>query len=139
MAPVGIGLAFFITELFSLYWTGGSLNPARSFGPDVVLRTFNGYHWIYWVGPCLGAALAAGFYKFIKFLEYETVLGPEDGSEATVSTAAAAAEPTTTMGALGNDGQKKEGHEMIVEGTGLGDLMTHNAPSNVSCLFPVTH
>lgn len=49
LAPVGIGLALFIAELSSAYYTGGSLNPARSFGPCVVLHVFPGYHWIYWV------------------------------------------------------------------------------------------
>ncbi|BGO90627.1 hypothetical protein NBRC10512v2_002880 [Rhodotorula toruloides] len=78
LAPIGIGLALFVAELVGVYYTGGSLNPARSFGPAVVLRSFDGYHWIYWVGPFLGTLLAAGFYKFIKYLEYETVLGPEE-------------------------------------------------------------
>lgn len=31
-----------------VYYTGGSLNPARSFGPCVASATFEGYHWIYW-------------------------------------------------------------------------------------------
>jgi len=38
-----------------------------------VAHTFNGYHWIYWVGPGLGAIVAVGFYKLVKMLEYETV------------------------------------------------------------------
>ncbi len=45
LAPVGVGLGFFIAELMGLYWTGGSLNPARSFGPCVVNRSFEEYHW----------------------------------------------------------------------------------------------
>lgn len=73
IAPVGIGLSLFIAELTGVFFTGGSLNPARSFGPAVVNREFSGYHWIYWVGPVLGSIIAAGFYKFIKILEYETV------------------------------------------------------------------
>jgi hypothetical protein len=43
IAPVGIGLALFVAELFGVYYTGGSLNPARSFGPAVVLRDFSDY------------------------------------------------------------------------------------------------
>jgi aquaporin related protein len=43
IAPVGIGLALFVAELFGVYYTGGSLNPARSFGPAVVLRDFSSY------------------------------------------------------------------------------------------------
>ncbi|KAI9884023.1 MAG: hypothetical protein M1823_004187 [Watsoniomyces obsoletus] len=78
LAPVGIGLALFIAELTGVYYTGGSLNPARSFGPAVVSREFVGYHWIYWLGPVLGALIAAGFYKFVKVLEYETANPGQD-------------------------------------------------------------
>ena len=84
IAPIGIGLALFVAELLGVYYTGGSLNPARSFGPSVVLRTFTGYRgspccfgesmlmvdWIYWVGPILGAIIAAGFYKMLVSHRY---------------------------------------------------------------------
>ncbi|KAF2828004.1 aquaporin [Ophiobolus disseminans] len=73
IAPVGIGLSLFVAELMGVFYTGGSVNPARSFGPCVVTHTFNSYHWIYWVGPVLGALLASTFYMFVKALEYETV------------------------------------------------------------------
>jgi aquaporin related protein len=66
IAPVGIGLSLFVAELMGVYYTGGSVNPARSFGPAVVTHTFASYHWIYWVGPILGAILASAFYMFIK-------------------------------------------------------------------------
>ena len=71
LAPVGIGLALFVAELLGVYYTGGSLNPARSFGPAVVTRDFPGYHWIYWLGPFMGAGIAAGYYWFAKALNYE--------------------------------------------------------------------
>jgi aquaporin related protein len=58
--------------VLAVYWTGGSLNPARSFGPNVVLGKFDREHWIYWVGPALGALLAVLLYRLIKILEYET-------------------------------------------------------------------
>jgi len=73
IAPVGIGLSLFVAELMGVFYTGGSVNPARSFGPAVVDRSFSSYHWIYWVGPVLGALLASAFYLFVKALEYETV------------------------------------------------------------------
>ena len=57
------------------------MNPARSFGPAVVLGTFPGYHWIYWLGPCLGSILAVGFYRFVKVLEYETANPGQDFNE----------------------------------------------------------
>lgn len=64
-----------------VYFTGGSVNPARSFGPAVVSHTFSSYHWIYWVGPILGALLASAFYKFIKMLEYETANPGQDRAQ----------------------------------------------------------
>jgi aquaporin related protein len=96
IAPVGIGLALFIAEMVGVYYTGGSLNPARSFGPCVVTRTFDSEHWIYCksssfladngsliirigVGPFLGTILAVFFYKFIKILEYEMANPGQDG------------------------------------------------------------
>ncbi|KAI9819115.1 MAG: hypothetical protein M1827_007271 [Pycnora praestabilis] len=81
IAPVGIGLALFIAELTGVFYTGGSLNPARSFGPAVANKSFPGYHWIYWLGPALGALIASGFYKFIKMLEYETANPGQDLDE----------------------------------------------------------
>jgi aquaporin related protein len=66
-----------------VFFTGGSLNPARSFGPAVVNSSFVHYHWIYWLGPTLGSIVAAGFYKFIKILEYETANPDQDAANNT--------------------------------------------------------
>jgi aquaporin related protein len=71
---------FKLTNFPGVFFTGGSLNPARSFGPAVVNRHFTGYHWIYWIGPLLGALLASGFFKFIKMLEYETANPDAEGT-----------------------------------------------------------
>ncbi|KAF1841548.1 aquaporin [Cucurbitaria berberidis CBS 394.84] len=80
IAPIGIGLALFVAEMAGVYFTGGSLNPARSFGPAVVLRSFPSYHWIYWLGPLLGAIVAVFFYRLIKALEYETANPGAEGN-----------------------------------------------------------
>jgi aquaporin related protein len=66
-----------------VFFTGGSLNPARSFGPAVINSSFVHYHWIYWLGPTLGSIVAAGFYKFIKILEYETANPDQDAANNT--------------------------------------------------------
>ncbi|MCJ1290230.1 hypothetical protein MMC34_001766 [Xylographa carneopallida] len=87
IAPVGIGLALFIAELVGVFWTGGSLNPARSFGPPVVTHSFHGYHWIYWVGPLSGTILAVLFYKLIKALEYESANPDPEAATAVIQTA----------------------------------------------------
>jgi len=65
--PIHIGLSLFIAELCSVYFTGGSLNPARSFGPAVVVG-FTGYHWIYWLGPFLGSGVGSGAYALINWV-----------------------------------------------------------------------
>jgi glycerol uptake facilitator-like aquaporin len=38
--------------------TGAALNPARAFGPALVAMDWHG-HLAYWIGPLLGAAVAA--------------------------------------------------------------------------------
>lgn len=81
IAPVGIGLALFIAELCGVYYTGGSLNPARSLGPCIVTNTYDSTHWIYWLGPAIGCLFAIGFYKFIKILEYEMANPGQDGDD----------------------------------------------------------
>jgi len=60
-----------LTVQTGVYYTGASLNPARSFGPAAASRTFETYHWIYWIGPFLGALLAAAYYGFVKYMNYE--------------------------------------------------------------------
>ncbi|KAK7523164.1 aquaporin-like protein [Phyllosticta citriasiana] len=80
VAPVGIGLALFTIHLATVYYTGSSVNPARSFGPCVVNGKFDSEHWIYWVGPALGALLAYLFFTFLKMLEYETANPGQDAA-----------------------------------------------------------
>ncbi|ORY65115.1 aquaporin-like protein [Pseudomassariella vexata] len=82
IAPIGIGLALFVAEIPGVYFTGGSLNPARSFGCAVAARSFPGYHWIYWFGPLMGAVVAAGFYRFVKRCHYEEANPGQDDSTA---------------------------------------------------------
>ncbi|KKY27144.1 putative major intrinsic protein [Diplodia seriata] len=96
LAPIGIGLALFVAELPGVYFTGGSLNPARSFGPDVVLGHFDGYHWIYWVGPGLGSIMAVVMYRLIKSLEYETANPGQDFDENEIKAFQPARDPPST-------------------------------------------
>jgi len=63
-APIAIGFAVFMANISGIPIDGCSVNPTRSFGPAVV-SAINGNttafkdHWVFWVGPLTGAALAA--------------------------------------------------------------------------------
>lgn len=72
IAPLAIGFTVLAAIIVGAPYSGGSLNPARSFGP--ALANFNFYgHWIYWVGPLIGAAIAGLLYDNV-------LLSPESDS-----------------------------------------------------------
>ena len=64
-APRIAGLAIVLTIAAGILaigpFTGGSFNPARSFGPAVVSGIFEGQA-AYWIGPIVGAVAAAVLY-----------------------------------------------------------------------------
>ncbi|XP_076976615.1 aquaporin-1 [Tamandua tetradactyla] len=62
--PLAIGLSVALGHLLAIDYTGCSINPARSFGSAVITHDFTD-HWIFWVGPFIGAALAVLIYDFI--------------------------------------------------------------------------
>lgn len=53
----GVGGYIALAGLWGSPISGASMNPARTFGPDLVSTTFTGY-WVYIAGPIAGAALA---------------------------------------------------------------------------------
>jgi aquaporin Z len=53
----GVGGYIALAGLWGSPISGASMNPARTFGPDLVSRTFTAY-WVYVAGPIAGAALA---------------------------------------------------------------------------------
>ena len=57
---IGVGAYIALAGLWGSPISGASMNPARTFGPDLVGRTWTDY-WVYVVGPLAGAALAVGF------------------------------------------------------------------------------
>ncbi|KAE8226407.1 hypothetical protein CF319_g999 [Tilletia indica] len=81
LAPVGIGLSLFLAEMWATGLTGGSLNPARSLGPDVIASTFDGTAWIYYAAPYSGAVIAFVFYWLLKYFNYQSAVEGQDGDD----------------------------------------------------------
>ncbi|EHB6471230.1 Aquaporin Z [Enterococcus faecalis AZ19] len=66
LAPVVIGLSLAFLIIVALNITGGSLNPARSFGPALFSRgSALEHYWVYLTAPLIGAGLAAVLAKFM--------------------------------------------------------------------------
>ena len=57
---IGVGAYIALAGLWGSPISGASMNPARTFGPDLVGRDFASY-WVYVVGPLVGAVIAVGF------------------------------------------------------------------------------
>jgi aquaporin Z len=57
---IGVGGYIALAGLWGSPISGASMNPARTFGPDLVARDFGSY-WVYVAGPLLGAAIAVTF------------------------------------------------------------------------------
>jgi len=64
IAPIAIGFIVGANILAGGAFDGASMNPAVSFGPAVVSWTWTS-HWVYWLGPFAGAAIAAVVYDVI--------------------------------------------------------------------------
>ncbi|KAL0436541.1 UNVERIFIED_CONTAM: Aquaporin TIP1-3 [Sesamum radiatum] len=64
IAPIAIGFIVGANILAGGAFDGASMNPAVSFGPAVVSWTWNS-HWVYWVGPFVGAGIAALVYEVL--------------------------------------------------------------------------
>ncbi|CAL9079802.1 unnamed protein product [Musa textilis] len=64
IAPLAIGFILGANILAGGPFDGAAMNPARAFGPAVVGWRWKS-HWVYWVGPLVGAALAGLVYEFL--------------------------------------------------------------------------
>lgn len=70
-AGIIIGLSLTFVHLVGIPLTGTSVNPARSFGPALMMAlngdmTALSQVWVFIVAPLVGAALAAGIYMIFK-------------------------------------------------------------------------
>lgn len=110
-APAGfaglvIGLAVACEIMVIGPISGGSVNPARTFGPYLATQIFGGSPpwselWIYWVGPLVGGALAV--------FTYDVIAQPEPAAAA-----AAAGAPQGTAGDV-------EGRRVLPEDERIAD------------------
>ncbi|MDB6122494.1 MAG: family channel protein [Pedosphaera sp.] len=69
IGALAIGLTVALDIMFGGPISGGSMNPARTFGPALASGHWNN-HYVYWVGPMIGGALAGLIYG--RFLIKET-------------------------------------------------------------------
>lgn len=66
--PAGliIGLTLTLVHIFGIHFTGTSVNPARSFGPAILVGgDALANVWVFIVAPLVGAVIAALVYKFL--------------------------------------------------------------------------
>jgi aquaporin Z len=59
LSALAVGGYIALAGLWSSPISGASMNPVRSFGPDLVMGDFS-HFWLYVVGPMLGTLLAVG-------------------------------------------------------------------------------
>ncbi len=68
LAPFAIGIMVMVGNFVGVPLTGASMNPARSFGPALITAEWAD-HWVYWVGPIVGAVVAGLLYDMVYIRE----------------------------------------------------------------------
>ncbi|KAK0583792.1 hypothetical protein LWI29_003114 [Acer saccharum] len=84
LAPLPIGFAVFMVHLATIPITGTGINPARSFGAAVIFGQNKAWddQWMFWLGPFIGAAIAAFYHQFILRASAGKALGSFRSSSA---------------------------------------------------------
>lgn len=76
VGAIGVGAYVALAGLWGSPISGTSMNPARTFGPDLVAGNWSDY-WVYVAGPLAGAAIAVAFAYVLR--------GPGGGSVGSVA------------------------------------------------------
>ena len=64
ISGLAIGFTIALGILMSGVLTGGMMNPARAFGPQLVADNWK-HFWIWYIGPFAGAVIAASLYELL--------------------------------------------------------------------------
>lgn len=79
-AGLSIGATLTAIVLVGGPLTGGAVNPARAFGPALASGHFEA-HWVYWIGPMMGAVMAAVVFSVLRVDRSLENLGIQEGLE----------------------------------------------------------
>ncbi len=77
LAAVAIGATVALDALWGGPISGASMNPARSFGPALISGTWQD-HWIYWLGPLIGACIGAIAYQILRSPKVQAAKRPQE-------------------------------------------------------------
>jgi aquaporin TIP len=82
IAGLAIGFVIAFDVLMAYRLTGGAMNPARAFGPELAGNHWS-HFWVWYVGPLAGAVIAASLYELLYLRPERPVpVGPpESGVE----------------------------------------------------------
>jgi aquaporin TIP len=75
IAGLAIGFTITLDVYLGFALTGGMMNPARAFGPQLVTNQWSDF-WVWYVGPLAGGAIAALLYELL-YLRPESPGSPE--------------------------------------------------------------
>ncbi|KAL6619582.1 hypothetical protein ACP70R_034721 [Stipagrostis hirtigluma subsp. patula] len=68
LAGLAVGATVLLNVLFAGPISGGSMNPARTLGPAIVVGRYAGI-WVYFAGPICGTVAGAWAYNLIRFTD----------------------------------------------------------------------
>ena len=82
IAGLAIGFTIAAGVLMAYGLTGGAMNPARAFGPQLASNHWS-HFWVWYIGPFAGAVIAASLYEllYLRPSRPEPVGPPETGVE----------------------------------------------------------